>query len=244
MPAEGVRKPVTRLCLHSTLEMQLFKDKSYKADSLNRSQRRDSFIPNFQRFMITGYARMKDAWGGYLYCLCSEALYPRLSIKDAHSFVISTYIRWIKVYRCAQISLHHKSSGIQGTICPHSQITEDSEAHMTRPTPSWGNVLPCQEGKVIYGRITEAPWCMGLDSAWPKFRTHLQFLCLPNLQASGKEQKAQRGNLSKNIYSLFRDCLQETADPLKEGLNLRIQLRITVPVTGWGANHTKTLSGR
>lgn len=99
-------------------------------------------------------------------------------------------------------------------------------------------------GKVIYGRITEAPWCLGLDSAWPKFRTHLQFLCLPNLQASGKEQKAQRGNLSKNIYSLCRGCLQETADPLKEVLNLRIQLRITVPGTGWGANHTTTLSGR
>lgn len=112
-------------------------------------------------------------------------------------------IKWRRVCRCTPC--HHTSSA-EGEGTQTHRPTEDSEAHndlsksnfqfkeyYTRPgreTHLWKN-----HGSSIQSR------CM--DSAWPRFGTHLHVPCFAYLQALGKEQKANGGNFHKN-----RDCLR------------------------------------
>ncbi|XP_046936219.1 psychosine receptor isoform X3 [Lynx rufus] len=66
--------------------------------------------------------------------------------------------------------------------------------------------------------------------------THFLSLSCPSDEWRVRSEEKEK----RNHALMHCDCLQETADSLKKVQNLRIQQRITVPVTGWGSNHTTT----
>lgn len=189
--------------------------------------------------------RIKDVWGGYIYYLPSEASVPALeSIKDAHSFVISSYIRWIKVYMCAQISLYRSSSWIQGIIHPHSQITEDSEVHMTCPTPSKGIFYHARKGKLFMEESQK------LHGVWiwiplaPNSELIYNSSAFPVCRLQGKTKRPKGEIWAKTFMSFAGTACRKQQIPWKMCWTWESSYESQSPWQDEGTNHTATLSGR